>query len=186
MNKYFFLFLALPLLANPAFAQQRSLSDQIDAVGAAQDRDLERQNAARRAYQEQVAREQEAQRKAALAVQNRKLAEEKAAREEASADKKRDQSYEDQLRALQLRQAEEAQKVEEQKSALELERLKTRTSRENEFEDRELKKQDAQTDVIQSEADSKRNMSSGSKSLLEGAGVGLAKPEKPPSRSWLP
>jgi hypothetical protein len=50
---------------------------------------------------------------------------------------------------------------------------KARLKRADEFINRELKRQDAETDVVQSGADVKRNLSKGAQSYLEGAGKGL-------------
>ena len=82
------------------------------------------------------------------------------------ADKKRDQSYEDELRQLE---------IEERK--LELARKKARVNRENDFIEQELKRESAKTDVIQSGADSARNLSSGSKTLMEKEGEAKVKKE---------
>jgi hypothetical protein len=81
---------------------------------------------------------------------------------------KRDQAYLDQLRALQLEQQK-----------LQVERLKAHTARENEFIDRELKRLDARTDVLQSEADANRNVSEGTKTFLNKAGEALTKTNNP-------
>ena len=56
---------------------------------------------------------------------------------------------------------------------IDLEVKRARAKRANDFIDRELKREDAQTDVIQADADVKRNVSSGTKSYLEGAGKGV-------------
>jgi hypothetical protein len=78
---------------------------------------------------------------------------------EAEADKKRDQGYQDQLRALDVQQ-----------KALAVEAEKARVARSNEYIDQELKEKAAQTDVIKSEADSNRDLSQGTKTLLEKTG----------------
>ncbi|XEV14967.1 DUF5384 family protein (plasmid) [Vibrio alginolyticus] len=74
------------------------------------------------------------------------------------ADKYRDQSFEDELRKMQL----EEMKLELAKKA--------RVERENEVIDAELSHAEATTDVIQSKADSNRNISQGVKSALESEG----------------
>ncbi len=78
---------------------------------------------------------------------------------EIAADKKRDQDYEDQLRQLEL-----------ENRKLELEAKRARVNRANDFLDQELKERAAQTDVIQSEADARRNISTGTKELLQSEG----------------
>ncbi|WP_329911584.1 DUF5384 family protein [Serratia quinivorans] len=75
------------------------------------------------------------------------------------ADKRRNQSYEDELRALNI-----------QKQQLALEKETARVKRENDFIDQELKAKTAQTDVMQSEADANRDLSSGGKALLQSEG----------------
>lgn len=86
------------------------------------------------------------------------------------ADKYRDQSFEDELRKMQ---------IEEMK--LELARKKARVEREDEVIDAELSHAEATTDVIQSKADSNRNLSQGVKSALESEGK--AKEEE--ASSWF-
>ncbi|AWX16036.1 hypothetical protein CEP48_07570 [Mergibacter septicus] len=82
------------------------------------------------------------------------------------ADKRRDQAYEDLLRLLQL----EAMK-------LELERKKARVKREDDFIEQELKREAAKTDVIQSDADARRNISKGTETLLIKEGEARVKKE---------
>ncbi len=71
----------------------------------------------------------------------------------------REESYEDELRALEL---------EERRLALQAKKAKV--ARANDYIDAELRDSAARTDVIQSEADATRNVSSGAKSLMEDAG----------------
>jgi len=144
--------------ASPAFAQV-SLSDQINSVDSVQQ---QQQAAARAQYyaQQEAMRHAEAQR--AQMESRRQAAAIQAARAkaaDAAADKRRDQSYEDKLREM---------NVEEQEMRLQAE--KAHVARENEFIDRELKKNDAQTDVIQSTADANRNLTSGAKELMQKEG----------------
>ncbi|EGQ7795934.1 hypothetical protein I6Y99_004555 [Vibrio parahaemolyticus] len=112
--------------------------------------------------------------KKAQAERMAKLKEQRLANEtkdaERLADKYRDQSFEDELRKMQL---------EEMK--LELARKKARVERENEVIDAELSHAEATTDVIQSKADSNRNISQGVKSALESEGK--AKEEE--ASSWF-
>lgn len=85
-----------------------------------------------------------------------KAAAQRAVREKA---KKRDQAHEDKLRDMQVEDV-----------ALDLEAKRARVKRTNDFVDLELKQKAAQTDVIQSEADSARNISSGIGENLKSAG----------------
>lgn len=71
----------------------------------------------------------------------------------------REESFEDELRALEL---------EERRLALQAKKAKV--VRANDYIDAELRDSAARTDVIQSEADATRNVSSGAKSLMEDTG----------------
>ncbi len=102
-----------------------------------------------------------------VAAENERRAKREA---ELANDKKRDQAYEDELRKLQL----ESMKLELQAKA-------ARVQRENDFIEQELKERAAKTDVIQSEADANRNISTGSKDLLQSEGKAR---EKKASSWW--
>lgn len=54
-------------------------------------------------------------------------------------------------------------------------RRKARVNRKDDFIDQELKRESAKTDVIQSGADSARNISSGTKNLMEREGEARVK-----------
>jgi hypothetical protein len=186
------LFVLSCLFCASAYAQN-TLTDQINAVAAAQERERAHQQMLLRAEAEQAARVAAQQRAAAIAVEQQRLAAQKAARAEVMADKKRDQDYEDQLRSLQIQQArlkllEEQQRVtldrerdlayqeklrelDLRQKTQELKRVETRVSRENDFIDRELRHQDADTDVVQSGADAARNVSGGAKVFMEDVGA---------------
>jgi len=124
------LILIVAFLAVSTHAHAQSLTDQINAVDAA---------------------EQQQERTAMAKAQQRHA--------EALADKKRDQSYEDQLRATVV-----------QKRQLEIEMEKARLARANDYIDQELKAKAAETDVVKSQADANRDLSSGTKTLLEDTG----------------
>jgi uncharacterized protein DUF5384 len=122
--------------------------------------------------------------------------------DEGVADKRRDQDFEDQLRALQVERAkidllEEQQKVtsdkqrdqayqdklrqlEIQQKTLEVKRAEVRASRENDFIEHDLRREDAQTDVVQSGADATRNVSEGAKSFMQGLGNATVKNQSKP------
>jgi hypothetical protein len=200
------------LLCGSALAQN-SLTDQINAVAAAQERERAQQQMLQRAEADRVAKLAAQQRAAAIAIEQQRIAAQaaieqqrmaaqKAAREEAMVDKRRDQDYEDQLRSLQIQQAklkllEEQQRVTSDKEreqvyqdklraldlqqrAQELKRVETRVARENDIIDRELRHQDAQTDVVQSGADATRNMSGGAKVLMEDVGTAAIRAQDRP------
>jgi Family of unknown function (DUF5384) len=160
------LFLAVPTLA---FAQT-SLSDQINSVYSAQQQNDYAAQAAAQAQQREVLAEQHRQwatareaRAAAREAQRtqaaREMAREAAAQAAAEADKKRDQAYEDQLRALDI-----------QEKILQLKADRAKVARANDYIDQDLNRSRAETDVIQSQADATRNISSGEKSFLNQAG----------------
>lgn len=129
--------------AGSSFAQG-TLSEQINAVDAAQ-------------------KEEEAAERAAQQAQERKLTQRKA---EMLAEKQRDQAHEDKLRDLDV-----------QERALQIEAEKARVARQNDFIDQELKERAAVTDVIKSHADANRNLSEGTKTLLEKKGEAEVKKE---------
>lgn len=147
-----------------------SLQEQLSAVAQAEQQGKAEEQRLSDIQQEKInaAERLERQRRAsAVAEANRKAAiasaEKKARREkieaEVKADKTRDQGYEDELRSLEI-----------QKQKLALAREEARVKRENEFIDQELKNQAAHTDVIQSNADSNRNMSEGGRDLMKSEG----------------
>src|SRR3954447_13038157 len=103
MSRIYLLCISL-LLCGSAQAQM-SLSDQINAVNAAQESERARQLAIQRAASEQVARAAAQQQAAQLALEKQRLAAQKVARDEATVDKLRNQNYEDRLRALQIEHA---------------------------------------------------------------------------------
>lgn len=71
----------------------------------------------------------------------------------------REESFEDELRALEL-----------EERRLKLQAKKAQVARANDYIDAELRDSAARTDMIQSNADAARNVSSGAKSLLEDVG----------------
>ncbi len=171
------------LMVTQAFAQS-SLTDQINSVYAVQ----QQQEAVRHAEQQRLEAKQQAERRraekrqaverAAALAQMRQAEKQRAAERaaalaiakkkeaEAIAERKDNERYEDKLRAMQIEQQE-----------LQLQAEKARVARENDFINAQLKQQNAQTDVIQSQADARRNVSSGEKVLLEKIGEAKVKKE---------
>ena len=154
-----------------ARAQQPSLSSQIDSVYAVQQQQEQAAAAERQAAADAEAREEyKARQERALAAAEQRRREsaveatEQAKEAEARADKDRDQKFEDQERQLQLQQQQ-----------LVLAAEKARVARENDYINRDLAKQDAETDVIKSQADATRSVSSGEKTLLEDDGTAAVK-----------
>jgi hypothetical protein len=152
----------LLLVVGAAHAQ--TLDSQIMAVRAAQDAEIARQNEARAEIAAAAAR----QAAAYQAAQDRRAATAQAAANaraaDEHADKLRDQKFEDQNREIDI----EAKK-------LQLDAMKARVARENDYIDQDLKRKAATTDVIQSTADAKRDIGSGTKALLSGVGAGTAR-----------
>lgn len=147
-----------------------SLQEQLSAVAQAEQQgkaeeqrlmDIQREKIEENKRLEQKRRERaraEANRRTAIASAERKAHRERI-EAELKADKNRDQKYEDELRKLEI-----------EKQKLALAREEARVKRENEFIDQELKNKAAQTDVIQSHADSNRNISEGGKDLMKSEG----------------
>ena len=150
MKKLYFLSLLL-IVTGGALAQ--SLQDQINAVNGA--------------YQSQQAAEQQralADQRARAAAQAKADAAAAEQAKIAAADKARNQAYEDEQRALNL---------EERKASIAA--SKAQAKRANDYIDADLKKKNAQTDVIQSEADANRIISKGAGDMMSGVGKGAAK-----------
>lgn len=163
MKKSLIILLTGSAVVSPAFAD---LGSDISAVAAAESSG--QQAEARAAAKARAAAQAAAKARAAAQAEIRRKQEAIEQREydNQMADKKRDQSYEDELRQLE---------IEERK--LELARKKARVNREDDFIEQELKRESAKTDVIQSGADSARNLSSGSKTLMEKEGEAKVKKE---------
>jgi hypothetical protein len=173
--------LSVILFTASASSLADSLQNQISAVAQAQQQGVNEENRERDAQQAILDREaqQESQKRAyAAALAERKAkaiaAERKMRREkiemEAANDKKRDELYEDELRNLEI-----------QKQKLAVAKEDARVKRENEYIDQELKNQAANTDLIQSNADSNRNLSEGGKDLMKSVGQAEEKKES----SWF-
>ena len=158
-----------------------SLQSQLSAIAQAENegkaqekraedsrREIERQQA----NAERLRREKAAALAATREKQRQTAENEKKAKREAelAENKKREQQYQDELRRIEL-----------ENRKLELEAKKARVKRANDFLDQELKERAAKTDVIQSEADARRDISSGSKELLKSEGKAR---EKEASSWW--
>ncbi|EKP0294984.1 DUF5384 family protein [Aeromonas veronii] len=181
MNKYILTSLCFSLLAPTSMTYANSLQDQLSAIAQAESDGKARQEAKIAAEQamrdkalleERLKREREAANAARKRAQQLAAAEQRKAQQAAEAkalrksqelerkeDKKREQSYEDQLRELQIA-----------KMKLEIESQSKRTKREDDFIDAELKRENARTDVIQSDADANRAISTGARDLMQSEG----------------
>ncbi|MFQ3395721.1 DUF5384 family protein [Enterobacter mori] len=142
------LFLSSPTHASPVQSQLSALA-QAERQGqqeeqAARDARLAQERAARRRHEQAV-----------IAAQNKARLKQQAIDAEKARTQKKEEAIQDQLIELEL-----------QKRKLALEREALRVKRENDFIDAELKERAARADVIQSEADSKRNISGGLKDFM--------------------
>lgn len=152
-------FFSLPTLAGQ-FDQLYQIEQQTKQTEAAAEAKRLRQAAeaqAKAEAREATTRQQQAA--AQRAAQQRAAAERQVQAAEKKRLQNREENYEDELRALEL---------EERRLALQAKKAKV--ARANDYIDAELRDSAARTDVIQSEADAARNMTSGAKSLMEDAG----------------
>ena len=171
--------LAAPLLlGTTAFGQ--SLSEQLQAVRSAQDRikadkDIrQRQQRAEQEARQQAFQERERERQqqafelekkrieANQAIEKQRL---DAAREQqarAAKERARTQAYEDEQRRLDLMERK-----------AELAARRARADRSNDYIDRELGREDAKNNVINSNADANRNLSEGGRDMMRGIGKGV-------------
>lgn len=162
---------AMVLIASTSALAQPSLTDQINAVGTAvneqRDREAAEQAARDARYQQQLADERrasEARQRAQAAARAReqaRLDRLAAARQAKQAD---DDAYQRQLRDIELQQKK-----------LELQAQQTAVNRENDMIDQKLKRDAAETDLVQSRADANRNVSQGAKSFLQDSGTAKVK-----------
>lgn len=148
---------------------QTPLQSQIDAVYNAQERNRRAEQAAWEAQQEAIRRETARQNAIARGRAEAAAAAQRAQQAAIEADKKRNESYEDQLRDLNI-----------QRQKLQLQAEKARADRENEFIDQDLQRRAASTDVVRSEADANRNVSSGVKNYLDQVGQAEIKKQSRP------
>ncbi|WP_449430636.1 DUF5384 family protein [Pseudomonas putida] len=124
--------------------------------------ETERMRQAAAAQQRAESREAAAQQQRAAA--QRAAAQRAAEKQQAQATERkrvqtREEGYEDELRSLEL-----------EERRLKLQAKKAQVARANDYIDAELRDSAARTDVIQSNADASRNLTSGTKSLLEDSG----------------
>lgn len=159
------------LAASVSSLAQTNLTSQINAVNSAvvkEKQDEAAVRAAREAHMRQSRLDQQhkAQIKERAAVAARTKEQDRLNRIEAQKQAREVQleSYQNQLREIDLQQKK-----------LQLQTQQTRVSRENEAIDQQLKREAAKTDLIQAQADSQRNLSEGSKSLMEDVGKAKVK-----------
>ncbi|AJG16814.1 DUF5384 family protein [Pseudomonas shirazica] len=162
--KHIVLGTALALSAATAMAGQFDQLYQIEQQTKQSEAALETERLRQAAAAEQRAEAREAAARQQRAAAQRASAQRAAEKQQAQAAERkrvqtREEAYEDDLRALEL---------EERRLALQAKKAKV--ARANDYIDAELRDSAARTDVIQSNADSARNVTSGAKSLLEDSG----------------
>ncbi|WP_087501887.1 DUF5384 family protein [Pseudomonas sp. SID14000] len=162
--KHFVLGTALALSAATAAAGQFDQLYQIEQQTRQSEAALETERLRQAAAAEQRAEAREAAARQQRAAAQRASAQRAAEKQQAQAAERkrvqtREEAYEDEMRALEL---------EERRLALQAKKAKV--ARANDYIDAELRDSAARTDVIQSNADSARNVTSGAKSLLEDSG----------------
>jgi hypothetical protein len=175
--------LALMLAVVSSTAMAQSVQDQINAVDAVQERRRQAEDAALAAQQaaqagqlEETRREHQRQEGVTRNRMEAVAVKERVRQASADADKQRDQGYEDKLRALEI-----------EERTLRLQADRGVVARENEYIDRDLQQRAAETDitksradVVRSEADANRSISTGIKTYLDHAATpqrGRYKPE---------
>ena len=162
--KYIALGSVLALLTMPTLANQfdnlHQIEQQTKQAEAASEAERSRQATAERARAEARSAAERRQRAVSQQAAQQKASEQRKTQEiEHKRVQTREEGFEDEQRALDL---------EERRLAIQAKRA--RAARTNDYIDAELRNDAARTDVIQAEADSARNMTSGAKSLLEDAG----------------
>lgn len=178
--KYKISFLLIALSAS-TFAQP-SLDEQLSAIGAAESRfkgeeqqklhaqqmaEKERQLVEQKRREHAEAAEREKQKRAHEIAKkklehNIALDKQRAAQE--AKERQRNQAYEDEMRRMDL-----------QERKAELAARRAKADRSNDYIDRELKREDAHTDVVHSRADANRNTSEGMRDMMKGIGKGAEK-----------
>ncbi|WP_422422845.1 DUF5384 family protein [Pseudomonas sp. GZD-222] len=162
--KHIVLGTALALSAMTATAGQFDQLYQIEQQTKQKEADLETERLRQAAAAQQRAESREAAARQQRAAAQRAASQAAAERQKVQAAEHkrvqtREEGFEDELRALEL---------EERRLALQAKKAKV--ARANDYIDAELRDSAARTDVIQSNADASRNVTSGTKSLLEDAG----------------
>lgn len=147
-------------------ARQRQMRAEYEArQRVAQERERERQEQAARAEKERQQQAFELEKKridANQAIEKERLAAQREQQARAARERARTQAYEDEQRRLDLM---------ERKADLATRRAKA--DRSNDYIDRELSREDAKTNVINSNADANRNISEGGRDMLKGVGKGV-------------
>ncbi|MER2296329.1 MULTISPECIES: DUF5384 family protein [Pseudomonas] len=167
--KQFVLGTALALSAATAVAGQFDQLYQIEQQTKQSQAALEAERLRQAAAAQQRAEARDAAARQQRAAAQRAAAQRAAEQQQAQAAERkrvltREEAYEDDLRALEL---------EERRLALQAKKAKV--ARANDYIDAELRDSAARTDVIQSNADSARNVTSGAKSFLEDTGKAQVK-----------
>lgn len=163
--KHIVLGTALALLSLPALANQFEQLHQIEQQTRQAEAfaEAERLRSAAAAEAQAEAREAASRRARAAAqqaAQAKAAAQRQSQEQEATRVRTREEGFEDELRALEI-----------EERRLELQAKRAKAARANDYIDAELRDSAARTDVIQSNADATRNVTSGAKTLMEDAGA---------------
>jgi chromosome segregation ATPase len=167
-------FLLNSLITIPAFSQ--SMQEQLKALESVESEIKTKQEFRRQEY----IRQQEAQ---ATAERTQREAEDKKRRIAAD---KADAAAKEQRAILAKKQQknesydDELKKISLEEKQLELQVKKAKVKRADDYIDQELNREKAKTDVIQSDADTSRNISTGAKNMMTGIGKG----EENKSKGW--
>lgn len=152
--------LAGPLMAQTQFEQLHQIEVQQEQAEGVQRTEQQRAYEIERSRQQAQEQAYQRQRQAAAQqAQAQAQAARKAKQEENKHLQERGERFEDEDRALAL-----------EERRLKLDAMKARAARTNDYIDAELRESAAKSDVIQSQADATRNVSSGAKSLMESSG----------------
>lgn len=168
--KQIFLTSLLSLLVAPAFAQDQFEYLQQVEVRQAQKEAAATAEIARKAEAAQVREEARAEsarraRQASAQTARQQALEASKIREAENTRRTlRSEKMQDEDREFELEFAREERK-------LKLQEMKARAARSNDYIDAELREKAAKTDVIQSDADASRNVTTGAKALMEDAGT---------------
>jgi hypothetical protein len=156
----------LCLLATPVFAQNQF--DQLHQIELQHEQSAASARAAATAKADAARARQNANDQA---NRRQQLAAEHSARQQASELRKVRETENTRLRSRAEQFEDEDREIALMERRIKLQKLKAEAARSNDFIDAELRERAAKTDVIQSEADASRNVTLGTKSLLEDAGT---------------
>jgi len=168
-------------------AKAQSMQDQLKALESAESEIKAKQDDRRQEYmrQQEAQAAEERARRVEEQVRQQKQRDEEEKRRRIASEKAEAIAKEHREQVAKERQKKEAYDDEFKKMAieerqLELQVKKAKVKRADDYIDQELNREKARTDVIQSEADATRNVSTGAKNMMTGIGKG----EENKSKGW--